>query len=79
MKNITNSDKILHIIMNDPSFLNYLKEWDFDQSDFRTIDNALASEHPIVVAVAKIISGSERKYSEKEIYKEVNSYLKSKL
>lgn len=72
----TNSDRMLQIVLSDEKLVAYA-EYDF--ADYQTIDQALSSDNPIVVAVAKIINGLRCKNSDKEIYNEVSNYLKNNI
>ena len=72
----TNGDKMLQIVLSDEKLIEYGK---YNLVDYEIIDQALISENPIVVAVAKIIRGLSRNSSEKEIYIEVGNFLKSNL
>lgn len=72
----TNSDKMLQIILSDSKLAEY---GEYNPADYETIEDALISENTIVVAVAKMIQGFQRNYSEKEIYNEVSNYLKNNL
>lgn len=72
----TNSDRMLQIVLSDESLAPY---GEYNYTDYQTIDQALSSDNPIVVAVAKIINGLSYKNSEKEIYNEVSNYLKNNI
>lgn len=77
MKNtFTNSDKMLQVVLSDEKLTDY---GEYSYADYQTIDQALSSDKPIVVAVAKIINGLHCKYSDKEIYNEVSNYLKNNM
>ena len=73
---LTNNDRMLQVVLND---LNLASYGEYNPSDYETIEEALASDKPIVVAVAKMIQGLQRKSSDKEIYNEVNNYLRNNL
>ncbi len=72
----TNSDRMLQIVLSDENLATY---GEYDYSNYQTIDQALSSDNPIVVAVAKMINGVRYKNSEKEIYNEVSNYLKNNI
>lgn len=72
----TNGDRMLQVVLNDSSLAGY---GDYNPTDYETIEDALGSDKPIVVAVAKMIQGLQRKSTEKEIYNEVNNYLRNNL
>jgi hypothetical protein len=73
---LTNSDRMLQVVLSDIKLVTY---GEYNPTDYETIDDALTSESTIVVAVAKMILGLERRLSEKEIYNEVNNYLRNNL
>lgn len=73
---LTNSDRMLQVVLSDENLISY---GGYNPTDYETLEDALASETPIVVAVAKMIQGLQRKLSEKEIYNEVNNYLRNNL
>ncbi|MFR9543096.1 MAG: hypothetical protein SNH27_13705 [Rikenellaceae bacterium] len=72
----TNSDRMLQIVLSDEKLIAY---GEYNLADYETIDQALSSDNPTVVAVAKIINGLRRNSSENEIYNEVSSYLKNNI
>jgi hypothetical protein len=72
----TNGDRMLQVVLNDSELATY---GEYNPSDYETIEEALASDKPIVVAVAKMIQGLQRKSNDKEIYNEVNNYLRNNL
>lgn len=69
----TNSDRMLQTVLSDEKLIAY---GEYNVADYETIDQALDSDNPVVVAVAKIINGLRRNSSENEIYNEVSNYLK---
>ena len=73
---LTNSDKMLRIVLSDEKFIEY---GNYNPEDYNTVDEALCSDNPIVVAVAKLINGVQRNYTSKEIYDEVRNYLTTNL
>lgn len=75
-KYITNSDKILQAVLQDEQLVKY---GNFNPSDYETIEEALRSENTIVSTVAKIIDGKIMNKTDKEIYNEINNYLKEKI
>lgn len=75
-KYFTNGDKILQAVLSDERLCEFAG---YNPADFDTITDALDSDNSIVCAVAKIIDGSERKATEKEIYNEVSNYLKQNI
>lgn len=73
---LTNSDKMLRIVLNDEKLIEY---GNYNPEDYNTVDEALCSDNPTVVAVAKLINGVQRNYTSKEIYDEVRNYLTTNL
>jgi hypothetical protein len=72
---MNNEDKMLQLVLSDT---NLSSAYDYNAEDFPTIDDALLSDNPIIVAVAKIIRGineKEDKSVQKEVYNEVFNYL----
>ncbi|MDR1182302.1 MAG: hypothetical protein LBL13_10045 [Bacteroidales bacterium] len=72
---MSNEDKILQLVLSDSNLGSFYK---YDSSDFQTIEDALDSDNPIIVSVAKIIRGvneNSNKSNQKEIYNEVFNYL----
>lgn len=72
---MNNKDKILQLVLSDDNLSAF---YGFNSIDYTTIQDALDSENPIVVAVAKIIvgvNGKSDKGTFKEIYNEVVNYL----
>mgnify|MGYP003503141140 FL=1 len=73
---LTNSDKMLQTVLSDEKLIEY---GNYNPEDYDTADEALCSDNPIVVAVAKLINGVQRNYTSKEIYDEVRNYLTTNL
>lgn len=76
---MSNEDKILQLVLMDSDLCSY---YQYNPSDFASIDEALESEIPIVVAVAKIIrgiNGNLNKSIQREVYNEVHNYLNNLL
>jgi hypothetical protein len=72
---MNNEDKMLQLVLSDKNLSSF---YEFNADDFPTIKDAMRSDKPVVVAVAKIISGIARKSEksiQKEIYTEVFNYL----
>lgn len=72
---MSNEDKMLQLVLSDS---NLSSSYEYDSNDFQTIKEALESDIPVVVAVAKIIrgiKGSSEKSIQKEIYNEVFNFL----
>lgn len=72
---MNNKDKMLKLVLSDEKLSSF---YEFNANDFPTIKDALNSENPIVVTVAKIIEGVAGSYDKgvfKETYNEVINYL----
>ena len=72
---MNNKDKMLKLVLSDEKLSSF---YEFNPDDFPTIEEALVSEKPIVVAVAKIIEGIAGNTDRgvfKETYNEVINYL----
>ncbi|VFA44200.1 hypothetical protein [Chryseobacterium indologenes] len=72
---MNNKDKMLQLVLSDEKLSSF---YEFNADEFPTIEDALSSENPIVVAVAKIIEGVSGSYDKgifKETYNEVVNYL----
>lgn len=68
-------DKMLRLLLSDKRLSSY---YEFDPEDYNTIQEALRSNIPIVVAIAKIIKGinSHSDMSRyKEFYKQIYQHL----
>ncbi|MBO4574631.1 MAG: hypothetical protein J5708_04850 [Bacteroidales bacterium] len=72
----TNGDKILQAVISDERLVKF---YDYNPDDYNTLSEALEADIPIIQAIAKIISGNEQKISEKEIYMEVSTFLKTNI
>ncbi len=72
---MNNTDKMLQLVLSDEKLSTL---YEFNADDYPTVQDALNSENPIVVAVAKIIDGVAGSYDKgifKETYNEVINYL----
>jgi hypothetical protein len=79
MSSVTNGDKMLELVLSDTILSS---SYGYKPEDFRTIADALVSDQPVVVAVAKIIQGlisNSEKTRQGDVYKEVFSYLQKNL
>lgn len=75
----TQKDKMLRMVLNDPRLI---EAYDYDVSDYEDIYDALDSDVPVVVAVAKIIQGLNGSTSPtdiKRVYDTVFHYLNNNL
>ena len=73
---LTNCDKMLQTVLSDEKLIEY---GNYNPEDYNTMDEALCSDNPIVVAVAKLINGKQCRYTPKEIYDEIRNYLTTNL
>lgn len=76
---MSNEDKILQLVLSDDKLSSF---YEFNSDDYPTVNDALQSDNPVVVAVAKIIfsiSGNSEKITQKEVYNEVFNYLNRNL
>lgn len=72
---MSNKDKMLNLVLSDDKLQSF---YEYDVSRYTTIEDALLSDVPIVVAIAKIIQGvslNPEKTGFKEIYNEIVHYL----
>lgn len=72
---MSNKDKMLQLVLSDNNLSSF---YEFNPADFQNVKDALKSESPVVVAVAKIINGingNSEKGIQKEVYNEVFNYL----
>lgn len=72
---MSNEDKMLQLVLADNNLNSF---YEFDPHEYRTIEDALKSDNPVVVAVAKVIretNGQSDKNIHKEVYNEVFNYL----
>lgn len=72
---MTNKERMLHMVLDDPK----LQElYDYDESEYEDMYQALNSENVVVAAVAKIIKeldGSTDESVQKKVYMTVFNYL----
>lgn len=72
---MNNKEKMLHMVLDDPK----LQElYDYDQSEYEDLYQALNSENVIVAAVARIIKyldGSTDESDQKKVYMTVFNYI----
>jgi hypothetical protein len=72
---MNNKDKMLRLVLSDEKLSSF---YEFSSDDFPTVEDALNSENPIIVVVARIIegvAGSSDRGDFKETYNEVINYL----
>ncbi len=72
---MTNKERMLHMVLDDPK----LQElYDYDESEYEDLYQALNSENVVVAAVAKIIKyldGSTDESDQKKVYMTVFNYI----
>ena len=72
---MSNKERMLHMVLDDPK----LQElYDYDQSEYEDLYQALNSENVIVAAVARIIKyldGSTDESDQKKVYMTVFNYI----
>lgn len=72
---MNNKERMLHMVLDDPK----LQElYDYDQSEYEDLYQALNSENVIVAAVARIIKyldGSTDESDQKKVYMTVFNYI----
>lgn len=76
---MNNEEKMLQLVLSDK---NLSSIYDFNPADFPKLLDAIQSNNPVIVAIAKIINGIHNqsdKNNQKELYLEVVSYLKENL
>jgi hypothetical protein len=76
---MNNNDKMLQLVLSDQKMNT---KYAFNPNDFNTISDALRSDNPVVVAVAKIIEGVSKNPNNtvyKEIYNEIRNHLNKNL
>ena len=73
---ITNEDKMLQAVLLDKNLMDFGK---YTQADISTIDQALDSDNHVINAVAQIIRRIDEGATQKELWKEINDYLKKNI
>lgn len=73
MAYINNNDKMLHAVLTNKRLMEFGK---YDLSEVGSIYQALASDNYVINAVAQIIKRTEEGASDRELWKEINEYLK---
>ena len=75
---ITQKDKMLKLVLDDE----HLQEVYGFKNTFETVSDAMESDNPVVVAVAKIIkelNGSDDPSEQKRVYQTIFTYLNNNL
>ena len=73
MAHINNNDKMLHAVLMNERLMEFGK---YGDSEIGGIYQALESDNCVINAVAQIIKRTEEGASERELWKEINEYLK---
>lgn len=76
---MSNNDRMLQLVLSDDKLISF---YEYDPAAFTTIAQALLSENPIVVTVAKIIESIGRNHEKgyyKDTYNEIINYLNKNL
>ncbi|MDR0507989.1 MAG: hypothetical protein LBH32_14395 [Dysgonamonadaceae bacterium] len=77
---MSNEDKMLQLVLSDNNLSSF---YEYNAADYQSVLDALQSDNPVVVAVAKIIRGISGiglyNGNKKEIYNEVFNYLNQNL
>jgi len=76
---MSNSDKMLKLVLSD---LGLVSTFEINPEDYLTVDEALKSDNPIVVTIAKILQGISKnpdRNNFKEVYNEIFNYLNKNL
>jgi len=76
---MNNNDKMLRLVLSDSELATKYK---INALDFETVEDALESENPVIVVIAKVlknINTTKGKSNYKEIYNELYSYLNKNL
>ena len=73
MAYILNNDKMLQAVLMNESLM---KVGNYTLAEIRTIYSALDSDTPVINVVAQIIRRCGEGASERELWKEINDYLK---
>lgn len=76
---MSNEDKMLQLVLEDSNLSSF---YEYNPDEYTTIEDALRSDNPVVVTVAKIIrgvNGNPDKGVHKEVYNEVFNYLNNNL
>ena len=72
---MNNDDKMLQLVLSDNNLRSF---YEYDPSDYLTVEDALSADNPVIVAVAKIINGlngNSEKSIQRQVYNEVFNYL----
>lgn len=72
----SNNEKILDAVLSDERLMQY---GGYTESDFCTMASALDSDNCTVKAVALIIKRMSEGVEERELWKEINNYLKANI
>jgi hypothetical protein len=73
MASITNNEKILHAVLLDEKLMEF---GGYTAEDIGNIYQAIESDNYVISTVAQIISRTSEGATERELWKEINDYLK---
>lgn len=73
MATITNEDKMLYAVLSDEALIQFGR---YKLSDVEPIYQAIYSDNCVISTVARIIHRTGEGASERELWKEINDYLK---
>ncbi|MBU3808931.1 MAG: hypothetical protein H9802_11045 [Candidatus Phocaeicola faecipullorum] len=73
MASVMNNEKILHAVLLDEKLMEF---GGYTAEDIGNIYQAIDSENYVISTVAQIISRTSEGATEKELWKEINDYLK---
>lgn len=73
MAYINNNDKMLHAVLSNERLMKF---GNYSLGEISTIYHALDSDNPVINAVAQIIKRTGEGAPERELWKEINEYLK---
>lgn len=71
-----NSNRILQAVLADEKLIEF---GEYNPTDFQYLDEALASDCPVVNTVARIINGVDERNSPRAIFDMVTTYLKKNI
>lgn len=76
---MNNSDKMLQLVLSDK---NLITTFEINSENYLTVNDALKSDNPIVVTIAKVLQGVTKNPDSsnfKEVYNEIINYLNKNL
>jgi hypothetical protein len=76
---MNNSDKMLQLVLSDK---NLITTFEINSENYLTVNDALKSDNPIVVTIAKVLQGVTKNPDSsnfKDVYNEIINYLNKNL